>query len=272
MISLSRITLSAGLVLAGAAFLLPPAGARASDEFPPPAPDAATADGARIAVIPARTICVEDQVTEPPVRCEQRVPRYETVTVPVYEQKRIPVYESVERPVYETREVPVFKTERVPVWGRKEVPTYRKVKKPVTIKLWRPFACEDACIKLWDKCEDVPDGTKTVDAIVAHEERQVADGTRLERVQVGTKAEEVLVGYRCERVQVGEREERRLVGYENRSVVVAPARQRIVRKRETVAAERVTVVPNGATRDDPLPGTSRVVTESQYRELLAEDS
>jgi hypothetical protein len=259
------VTIPACIVAAMIAFAPVIAGATDDDQIPEAAQEAC-----RVASIPAHTRTVERTLTEPPVRCEQRVPRYETVTEPVYETRRLPVYETVEKPVYETREVPVFRTECVPVWGEKEVTAYREVRTPVTIEVWNPFACEDECIELWDTCEQVPDGTRTVRAIVGHETRQVQCGMRLEQHRVGTRAEEVLTGYRCERVQVGERAVRRLVGYETQTVVTQAARERVVREHEAVPCESVTVIPDGTTRSVPLRGTTRVMTEREYAQALAD--
>ena len=229
----------------------------------------ATEDECRVAAIPAHTHTTERTVTEPPRREKRRIARYETIQEPVYECKRIPVYGEREVPVYETVEVPVYRTEQVPVWGEKQVTTYKHVRKPVTIELWNPFGCENECVELWDTCEKVPDGTKTVKAVVAHEERTVACGTRLERKQVGTRMEKVLTGYRTEQVKIGERERRICVGHDEEWIVVAPARARTVTETTQVPCERVTVVPDGTTRDAPLAGTTRVLTQSQYEELLA---
>jgi len=258
-----HLTIPASIVAATIAFA--PLIAGAKDETPDGAGDAC-----RLAAIPAYTRVDERTVIEPPVREERRVPRYETLKEPIYETRSVPVYETVEKPVYETEEVPVYRTECVPVWGEKEITTYRTVRKPVTIELWNPFACEDACIELWDTCEQVPDGTRTVPAVVGHESREVACGTRLERRQVGTRAEQVLRGHRCERVVVGERDVRRIVGYETQTVVTRPARERVVREQTAVSCEYVTVIPDGTARAFPLANTTRVLTESEYAEALAE--
>lgn len=222
------------------------------------------------AVLPAHTKVVEREVTIPPVRCMQRVPRYATVQIPVYDTRRVPVYEEIERPVFETFEVPVYRTERVPVWGTKEVPVYRSVSKPVTVCLPNPFTCCDTEIELWDECEEVPCGTKTVRAIVDYEARQVECGTRTERRQTGTRTERVLTGYRCERYQVGTREARRYAGCELREVVIRPAQTRIVKECVIVPARCVTVIPDTAPPTQPLAGTETVMTESAFERALAE--
>ena len=235
-----------------------------------PEPTATPKADCRIVVVPARTREVTRTIVEPPVTCEKQIPRYTSVEVPVFETRRIPEYEMVEQPVYETREVPVFRTERVPVWGEKEVTNYKAVRKPVTLTIPNPFGCEDPCLELWDRCEKVADGTRTVRAIVDHETREVQCGVRLERHQVGTREEKVLCGYRMETVQTGTRTERRLDGYDTETVVTRAARQRTVTETEHLPCETVTVVPDGSTRDVPLEGTTRVLTESQLRNVLAD--
>lgn len=229
----------------------------------------ATEDECRVAAIPAHTRTTQRTIHEPPLRRQRQVPRYETVTEPVYETKLVPVREMRDVPIYETVEVPVYRTERLPVWGEKQVTAYRKVRKPVTIEIWNPFECENECLELWDTCEDVPDGTKSVRAIVGHEERRVQCGTRLERKQVGTRSEEVVVGHRSERVKVAERTRRVCVGTDTEWIVVRPARDRVITETHDVPCERVTVIPDGTTRAAPLAGTARILTASQYEELLA---
>ncbi len=260
-------------ILLGCALLatpgLAPALAADDEQAAPAETRTPSPSAARIAAIPAHTITTERTIAVPPKREKRRIARYETVREPIVEQRRVPVYGEREVPVYETVDVPVYRTERVPVWGEKQVTTYKHVRKPVTIELWNPFACENECVELWDTCEKVPNGTQTVKAIVAHEERRVADGTRLERKQVGVRTETVITGYRTEEVTVGERERRVCVGHDETWVVVEPARQRRVTECTDVPCERVTVVPDDATRTTPLAGTARVLTESQYAETLA---
>lgn len=253
---------------AAAGALLSLAPAWGQDELPPPR--AATDARARVAAIPAHTRVRERVEQVPPVYCEQRVPVYETLSVPVYETRRVPVYATIEKPVYADREIPLFRTERVPVWGEREVPVYRRESRPVTLELWNPFECEDLELELWDTCEEVPCGTKMVPAVVGHEERRVPCGTRIVREQVGTEPAQVLAGYREQREQVGEREERRFAGWSARQVMTRAASSRTVRECVPVPCETVTVIPDGTTREQPLAGTSRVMTESEYREALAQ--
>jgi hypothetical protein len=230
-------------------------------------PLAADAD-CRVETIQAYTRQVERIVVDPPRTVERCVPTYEDVSVPVYENRQVPLTATVEVPVYETVEVPVYRTERVPVWGEKQVTAYREVRNPVTIEIYNPFTCDDECIELWDTCEEVPCGTRTVRAIVDYEARQVACGTRLERRLNGTRQEERITGYRNERIQVGERTERRLAGHRTEVVVTCPAQTRVVTACEPVPCESVTVVPDGKTRDQPLAGTSRILTESEYQTAI----
>lgn len=229
----------------------------------------AAAEQCRVDAIPAHTKVETRTVAVPAVRECKRIPRYETVRVPVYELRRVPVHETVQRPVYESREIPVYRTERVPIWGEKEVTVYKEVRTPVTIEVWNPFQCDDEVIELWDKCEEVPCGTRTVPAIVDYETRRIQCGTRTERIQTGSTAEEVLVGYRCERVKTGETERRHLVGYDTKWVVVEPAREEVVTEVIEMPCEPVTVVPDGTRAESPLPNTKRVLTEAQFDKAVA---
>jgi hypothetical protein len=242
----------------------------ADRDAPAAAPSRAPDAKCRVASIPAHDVQHQRTVTVPEVRCDRRVPVYETVQVPVYETHQVPVTETVQRPVYTERQVPIYRTERTPVWGEKVVPVYRNVSKPVTLTLWNPFGCEDAHIDLWDTCDQVPCGTKTVRAVVDWQENQVPCGTRTERVRTGTREEQVVTGTRCERTQVGQREERRFTGWRHESVVVEPAKTQTVTESVHEPCETVTVIPDGTMREAPLAGTSRVLTESQYRSELAE--
>lgn len=255
------------LYVAAAGALLSLAPASAADEHADLRQ--ATADECRVASIPAHTRITERVEQVPPVYREEQVPVYATVQVPVYETRRVPVYETVEKPVYAEREIPIYRTQRVPVWGDREVTVYRQERKPVTVDLWNPFECEEFELELWDTCEQVPCGTRTVRAIVGHEEHRVPCGTRVVREQVGVEPEQILTGYREVREQTGTREERRVTGWTTRRVVAEPARSRALRTCVPVPCEAVTVVPDGTTRGEPLVGTSRVMTESEYRDALA---
>jgi len=258
-----RHSLTVATVLATAMVFTPVlAGA---DEPAPEAPD----DACRVETIPAHTRVVERTIVEPELRAERHVPRYESATVAVYETKHIPVHGDVEVPVFETKEVPVYRTERIPVWGEKEVTAYREVREPVSVQIWNPFRRGDSRIKLWDKRRHVPDGTKTVRAIVDYETRRVQSGVRLERTQIGTRSERRIVRHRSERVQVGTREERRIVGYDTEWVVTQPAREHVVKVTVSVPAEQVTVVPVGATRTKSLAGTKRILSRTAYEQALA---
>jgi hypothetical protein len=263
-------TLGAVAAIAVAIASAPRAGAAPGSPPELTAQTSTTEASCRVVVIPAHTRTVQKTIVEQPLTCEQRVPRYKNVDVPIYETRRIPEYERVEQPVYETREVPVYRTERMPVWGEKEVTAYRSERRPLTIEIPNPFGCENPCLELWDRCEQVPDGTRMVRAVVGHETREVQCGTRLERHQIGTREERVLRGYRVETVQTGIRKERRLDGYETRTVVTRAARHRVVREEVPVPCETVTVVSDGSSRDAPLEGTSRVLTESQLQGVLAD--
>lgn len=215
----------------------------------------------RVEVIPARTECVTREILTPPVTCERRVPRFETVMQPVFETRHVPEYETVEVAVYDTREVPVYRTEKVPVWGEEEVTVYRKECEPVTICLPNPFGSGE--VTLWNRSVDVPCGTELQPAIVGYDELTVQCGTRSERYVAGTETREVVVGHRTEQVQVGERPERHLVGYDTETVVVRPAETRTVTEEVCVPARAVTVVPTGSERTEPLPGTDEVLTEDE---------
>ncbi len=260
------------LFLAGAGCALALGALARADE--PPAADvppaaAAEAGGARVAQIPAHCREVREQTQVAPVTEARQVPVYEDVTVPVYEVRCVPEVRTVEVPVYESREVPVYGTQRVPRWGEREVAVCAEVCEPVTVCVWNPFTCENEEIHLWDRTRQVQVGTRTEPAIVGYDEQTVQVGTRTERVPAGTETRQVLAGYRNERVQVGERTERRVVGWRSEEVVVAPARVQEVVRTEQVPCEAVTVVPDGVTGAAPIPGTRRVMTESEYHAALA---
>ncbi len=236
---------------------------------PAPAADVPS-PACRVEVIPAHTREVTRQVTHPPVVGERQVPVYAQVDVPTYETRQVPVYETVQVPTYATREVPVYDTVREPVWGEAEVPTFRKVEKPVEIDLWNPFGCDDLTVKLWDTTECVPCGTATQSAVVGWQEHQVQTGTRTESYVSGTTAQQVLTGYRTETTQTGTHPETRQSGWKTESVVLAPARVETVTDRVAVPCERVTVVPDDQLASAvPLPGTTRVIGETELVQTLA---
>jgi hypothetical protein len=235
-----------------------------ADEGPPTPPPPA----ARTAEIPAHCLETVTQVPVPPATATRRVPVYETVAVPVYEERSVTEYQDVQVPVYDTIEVPVYRTEKVPVWGEREVTVCQEVCEPVKLCLWNPFGCEPAEIRLWNKTTLVPVGTEVRPAIVSYEEQQTLAGTRLERREVGTETRRVPAGTRLERIPNGTREERRIVGWTDETVVTAPASVREVREIREVPSECVTVVLDGAPPTVPLPGTSRVLTESEYADAI----
>lgn len=221
----------------------------------------------RLETIPARTERVERTIEVPAITKTRRVPVYEQVEVPIYECIEEPRFKQVRVPVYSTREIPVYKTERVPVYGMKDVPIYKKVEKPVTIKVWNPFCCEDEKIELWDECADVQVGTRQERGVVGHRDEQVQCGTRTERFISGHRLERVQDGTTRRAVQTGTQTVQRLTGYKTEQVLVEPATTRTVVDVVEHPCRTVTVIPDGATRTQPLEGSSEVLTRSEYERL-----
>jgi hypothetical protein len=226
------------------------------------APGAVAGDGCdccRVECVPARTEVVYRQVMCPPVTTEREVPVTETVLVPVTETRRVPVYRTVEVPVYDTVEVPVTRTVEVPVYGPVEVPVYTCVERPVCL-----FG-----LKLFDVSEQVPCGTRVETRQVGVRCEEVVCGTRPEQVMVGTEPRQVLCGYECETVEVGTRETTRVVGCRTETVVIAPARLETVRECVVVPALCVTVSRSLAHAERALPGTTEVMSETEFAQVSA---
>lgn len=258
--SFGRTALAVALVLS----LAPVAWAEQTAEDPcPPEP------ACRVEVIPASCTWVEREIQVPAVTRRVCTPVYESIEVPVYERRCTPRYEEIQVPTYGYRDVPVYRTVTKPVYGEKQVPIYREVKTPVTVNIWNPFRCECKEVEIWERCEQVQVGCETVPAIVGYRSEQVQCGTRQERYVTGTTTQRVFAGNDVEVVQTGTRAEQRLTGYKNELVVVAPATTRLVRERIEIPCRRVTVVADGAAATQAMPGTSDVLTETEYRTVLA---
>ncbi len=246
-----------GLTVGGA---LPLAIALADDQ-PPPA--------TCVKVIPARSEWVVRDVVRPAVMAERSVPVLETVQVPIFETRCVPEFREVEDPVYATREVQDFTERRVPEYGPVEVPVTEQRVEPVTLKLPNPFACDDLCLHLWDRCETVVCGTRTETGIVGWRTERVPF-TRTETYVSGTRKRQVQVGERTETVKVGERGETRQTGWRKETYEAVPAETEQVRECVALPAESVTVVTSGnPAAAQPLPGTTRVMTEDDYRREIA---
>jgi hypothetical protein len=234
---------------------------------------AAGADACRVATLPVRQAWVERQVTIPARTVEDCLPVFETAKVPVFEERRVPEYRDVQVPITATREVPCFEERSVPRYGPVEVPVYAEVSRPVGFSIWNPFDCDDRCldIHLWDTCDRVQCGTEIRQGIVGHDTERVQVGTRTETYVSGFETRRELVGERCETVQVGERDEQRQVGWRNETRVIEPARTETVRECVWLPAEPVTVAPSPETAKvaAPLPGTTRVISEDEYRREVA---
>jgi hypothetical protein len=247
--------------------------ALADDAVPPQAAEAAKplpAD-ARVAVVPERREWVEVAEPVPAVTSETKVPVYEDVVVPVYETRQVPDLRDVDVPTYATHEVPVFEDRQIPVNGPVEAPVYEKRRVPVTVTLWNPLKCfEEFDLELWDRCKEVRVGTEVREGVVGHRTERVQVGTRTESVQTGTETRQVVAGYRTERIQTGERTERRITGWRTEPIVVRPAEMRTVRRYVCVPARAVTLTAaEDPTAFRPLPGTSEVMSEEDYRRLVA---
>jgi hypothetical protein len=154
---------------------------------------------------------------------------------PVTEQRQVPVYETVKVPVHGT----LTYTDSQPV----AVPQFQRVRDDVSITLWNPFrGFREFDLTLIPRTKDVHVGDAVVQQPVA----------------------------RSQPVVVGEREEQRLTGWRTETVVVAPARFETVRERVLVPERWITVAASGAAASGtmPLPGTTQVMTEAEYRAAL----
>lgn len=238
-------------------------------------PEAATssARGDRwVGWLPAQQTWVAREEVLPAASCERQVPVFETVKVPTYEERRVPVHQDVTVPVFSTREVQVYDTLRVPEYGEIEVTVYEARSTPVRVSLPNPFSCE--CrpfdLKLWNRCEQVPVGTRHEQGIVGWRTERVVVGTRTETFQSGTETRQAVVGWRTERLQVGEREESRCVGWRTESIPVAPERRRVVRECVATPARLVTVTDGDPASTAPLPGTTEVVSEATFAQAQAD--
>ena len=139
------------------------------------------------------------------------------------------------------------------------------------LKIPNLFGCDDLSLKLWDRCKQVEVGTRVETAVVGTRTEQVPAGTRTESYVAGWQKQTVTVGEKVENVAVGTRDESREVGQRTETVVVAPATTRVVRERVDLPAEPVTVVVSGdAKAAAPQPGTTRVLTEDEFRRAIAE--
>lgn len=251
-----------GIVLFGGVF---PAAFALSDENPSnPAPAAPAS--AHVEKIPAHPGRAEREVLVPAVTATRQVPVYETVSVPVaFETKCVPVYETENVPVYATREVDATEERQVPVYGPVAVPVYETRREPVEIRFTNPFTCCPVRWHLWDRCATVEAGVVTEQAIVGWKTESVPV-KRTERYVSGTETTRVLVGYQNQRVDGAAREERRVTGWRTETYEVEPARTEKVVHDGTVPEESVTVVAaSDLPNAKPLPGTTRVLSEEQFR-------
>jgi len=243
----------------------PPAGVPA---FPPPAHVAAPS---RVELIPARKLWVEEACEIPAVMQRRSVPVTTLVRVPIVETRRVPLEREIEVPVLATREVPVTAERRVPEYGPVEVPVLESRRVPVDLNIPNPFGCDDWCIHLWDRCEQVESGRQVVQGVTSWRTETIPTGTRTETYVSGYETRKVSEGERLEQVVVGEREEPRVTGWRTETVVVQPARTEARRVCRNLPQERVTVVAAPTTEGAVLaPGTTRVVTEAEFQAALAQ--
>lgn len=219
------------------------------------------------------------------------VPIWKSRRVPVMATRRIPIYEDVEVPCFKVRRIPIYVTHRIPVFEDIEVPVFAAERIPVTKEVCDPCTGEMVTVVCGHDVQVVQCGTRTERRIKGFEEKQVQCGWRPERFQDGTrtvrkvvdwKEEQYECSFRYERYQDGTRTERRCVGHDvkrvqtgtrtikictgvrEKVVEVCPARMTTRTERVTIPCRRVTVVPDGATKGAPLPGTDEVLTESEY--------
>lgn len=252
----------------------------ASAPMPSPAPAAVAPSNApaapapcvtRVDMLPARCTWVERTVDVPAVTAERRVPIMETVKVPVFEERRTPVTEQVDVPVMATREVPVVAERSVPEFGTVAVPVYEQRSERVNLTIPNIFGCDDFCLPLWKRCKTVETGTRMEQGIVGYHSEPVSMGTRSESYVSGFEKKTVTVGERSDPVQVGTRDETREVGSRTETVVVVPATKQVVREQVTLPAEPVTVVVSGDPKAAaPQQGTTRVLSEDEFRRELAQ--
>lgn len=238
----------------------------------PPTPTNERARGDRwVGWLPAQQTWVQREEVLPAASCERQVPVFETVKVPTYEERQVPIHQDVEVPVFSTREVEVYDTLLVPEYGEVEVTVYEARSTPVRVSLPNPFSCECRTfdVKLWNRCERVPVGTRHEQGIVGWRTDRAVVGTRTETFQSGTETRRTVVGWRTERVQVGEREESRQVGWRAETVALAPERRRVVHDCVAKPARLVTVTDGDPATTAPLPGTTEVVDEATFARAQA---
>jgi hypothetical protein len=157
----------------------------------------------------------------------------------------------------------------VPEYGTVEVPVYETRRRPVNLEFTNPFNCCPVSLHLWDKCETVCVGTRPETGVVGWK-TESTPVTRTETYVSGTQTKQVEVGRRLETVPAGEREERRCVGWRTETFEIAPAVTQRVRETVDVPAETVTVVEgDDASRAILAPGTTRVLTDAEFRRATA---
>ena len=119
------------------------------------------------------------------------------------------------------------------------------------------------------KRERVAVGTRMERRLVGYDTRRIPCGTTRERVQVNTRREKEIVGCLTDRVKIDTREDSEVYDWQCTEESCGRPGTRLVREPTCAPAVRVTVVPDGTVGAAPLPGTTGVMTESQYRGELS---
>lgn len=192
------------------------------------ADDAIVSVGPRMSAIPEHTAEQTIQVPLTPCWRRQRVPRYVELETPIYEWQLVDAYVLVPS----TRTVDVVQEECVPTGERPQCGCGSDVTSP------QPSGAS------------IRRRTVARGPVAALEKRKVEGVKQWAWVKVDTKVE------------------RRCVGYEWKWVDLNEGKTRSIVRCVTVPAEVVTVVPDGTEPPAPLPGSARVLTESEWRKAV----
>jgi len=134
----------------------------------------------------------------------------------------------------------------------------------------REAGCKEETFQCGTRCETYQCGTETRKEFAGYVTERVQVGTRTECYQSGTTTEQRWCGDKTELVQTGTCDEQRFKGWRTECEVVCPARTEQIEEVVWIPASTVTVVAAVAKEDvKPLPGTTSVLTEAEYRREVA---
>jgi hypothetical protein len=125
-------------------------------------------------------------------------------------------------------------------------------------------------IQVGTRCVRFQSGTEIVEKVVGDKPGLRVVKCCPETVCVGREEVEVTTGIRRHRVRDGSKTVRRKVGTHTIVEEVEPASSRTERSCRTIPCQRVTVVADeNMGKIDPLPGTSIVMSQSEYDAAVA---